>query len=80
MADTGHIAIHGFKAGAIKYVVLHGFNPNPTSSTLIKCVASRGYGQVSGTRSKFALRGYSTFVSGAPSPVVFQVFGEDIWP
>lgn len=31
MATTGHVPALGFHAGAIKYVVLFGFSPNPTA-------------------------------------------------
>jgi hypothetical protein len=31
VADTGKIATEGYSAGAIKYVVLEGFVPNPSA-------------------------------------------------
>jgi hypothetical protein len=76
MADTGHIAIEGFKAGAIKYVVLEGFVPNPLSFTLNACIVTMGFG-IANTH-KVALLG---FVPGTFTPTsarAFYIFGESV--
>ncbi len=44
MADTGKIATSGFGAGAIKYVVLDGFIPNPGGSIVNACLVTMGFG------------------------------------
>jgi hypothetical protein len=75
MADTGHLAIRGFKAGTINYVTLRGYVPNPASSTLNAGLVTRGFGIANVHRT--ALRGFvpnpATGGSGA-----FWVFGESI--
>jgi hypothetical protein len=43
MADTGKIATEGFGAGAIKYVVLQGFNTN-VIGTVNACIVTMGFG------------------------------------
>lgn len=73
MADTGHVTIRGFKAGAIKYTALRGYVPNPAASTLNACLVSRGFG-IANTH-KPALRGY---VAVASSSGAFWIFGESI--
>lgn len=71
MADTGKIAIEGFSAGAIKYVVLQGFNTNVTG-TVNACLVTLGFG-VSNAH-KIALIGFV----GASSPSsagAYPIFG-----
>lgn len=74
MADTGHIAIDGFKAGAIKYATLAGFVPNPSGSTLIPCVASMGFGL--NAIPKITLIGFAASPSVASG--AFYVFGDAV--
>lgn len=74
MADTGKIVTKGLHAGAIKYVVLKGLVPNPSSSTLNACLISRGLGITN--RHKLVLRGLATNpISGSGA---FWVFGDAV--
>lgn len=59
MADTGHVAIRGYKAGAIKYTVLRGYVPNPGSVTLNACITTRGFGNFQ-AKHRPALRGFTS--------------------
>ncbi len=64
MADTGKIATEGYSAGAIKYVVLDGFIPNPGGGGGIvnACLATFGFGTAN--THKFALDGFVANPSG----------------
>lgn len=74
MADTGHVAIRGFKAGAIKYVVLRGYKSAPPPNA---CVTTRGYGTAN-THLR-ALRGFSSNPSGGGGTgSSFCIFGGSI--
>lgn len=75
MADTGLIAIRGFKAGAIKFVATRGYVPNPSGSTLIACVTSRGYG-IANTHL-LALRGFCAN-PGSSGSGAYCIFGGSI--
>jgi hypothetical protein len=75
MADTGKIVTKGLHAGAIKYVVTKGLVPNPSASTLIACMISKGYGITN--RHKLVLRGLATNASVA-SGKVYAIFGGDV--
>lgn len=71
MADTGKIATEGFGAGAIKYVVLSGFNTNVTG-TVSACLVTLGFGVANA--HKVALLGFV----GASSPTsagAYPIFG-----
>lgn len=72
MADTGHIAIEGFKAGAIKYVVIEGFNLGGSAPPLNACVISEGFG-VANTH-KIVLDGFCTNPSSGGGGT-FSIFG-----
>jgi len=73
MADTGKIVTKGLHAGAIKYVVTKGLVPNPSSSTLIACMISRGYGITN--RHKLVLRGLSTNAAAPGASSGGWIFG-----
>lgn len=47
MADTGKIVVEGFSAGAIKYVVLEGYAPNP-AAPLTANLITMGFGTPGG--------------------------------
>ena len=72
MADTGKIATEGFGAGAIKYVVLQGFNTNVTG-TVNACLVTLGFG-VANTH-KIALLGFVGAGAGPTSAGAFPIFG-----
>ncbi len=57
MADTGKIARGGYGAGAIKYVVLDGFIPNPSGGIVNACLATFGFGTAN--THKLALDGFT---------------------
>lgn len=57
MADTGKLAAEGYGAGALKYMVLDGFSPNPVGP-LVACLASMGMGAAS-IHARFALDGFA---------------------
>lgn len=73
MPDTGKIAIGGFSAGAIKYVALDGFIPNPSGTTLNACIVSGGFGNAN--THKLVIDGFTMpgVTSGA-----FYIFGDTV--
>jgi hypothetical protein len=74
MADTGKIAIEGFSAGAIKYVVLQGFVPNPAGpSALQACLATLGFGTANA--HKVALLGFVGSAAPPSAAGAYPVFG-----
>ncbi len=72
MADTGKIATEGFSAGAIKYVVLQGFNTNITG-TVNACLVTLGFGL--SDAHKVALLGFVGAGSGPATSGAFPIFG-----
>lgn len=70
MADTGKIVVEGFGAGAIEYVVLEGFNPNPVALTAN--IVDMGFGSPGG---RLVLDGFwpNAVTSGA-----FWIFGDTV--
>ena len=72
MADTGKIVVEGFGAGAIEYVVLEGFNPNPVA--LAANVVDMGFGTPGG---RLVLEGFWPN-AGAETSGAFYVFGEEV--
>lgn len=72
MADTGKIVVEGFGAGAIKYVVLDGYNTNP-AAPLTANLITMGFGTPGG---RLVLDGFSA-VAGA-SGGAFYIFGETV--
>ncbi len=72
MADTGKIAIEGFSAGAIKYVVLQGFNTNVTG-TVNACLVTLGFGLAN--THKIALLGFVGSSVGPTTTGAFPIFG-----
>lgn len=75
MADIGHIVIDGFKAGAIKYVVLDGYQ-TATAGPLIPCLASEGYGVNASLLGRVLLDGFTT--NPASGGGAFYVFGDSV--
>jgi hypothetical protein len=71
VADTGKIAVEGFSAGAIKYVVLQGFVPNP-SGTVNACLVTLGFGAANS--HKVALLGF-VGVTAPTTTGAYPVFG-----
>lgn len=75
MADTGHLAIRGFKAAAIKYAVLRGFVPNPSGPPALNaCLVTRGFG-VANTHLR-VLRGFVAHPTSAAGG--FYIFGDSV--
>lgn len=72
MPDTGKIAVRGYGAGAIKYVALRGFVPNP-AAIVSACLATRGFGTAN--THKVALRG---FVANPTTSGAFWIFGDTV--
>lgn len=70
MADTGLIVTEGFLAGAVKYVVLEGFNPNP--AVLTANVIDMGFGTPGG---RLVLDG---FWPNSASSGAFWIFGDTV--
>lgn len=75
MADTGKLAIEGYSAGAIKYMVLDGLVPS-TSGPLSACLASEGYGQSAMTRGRVLLDGFVTNPSSGSG--AYYIFGDAV--
>jgi hypothetical protein len=75
MADTGKLAAEGYTAGAIKYMLLDGFNPNPTAA-LQACLASEGYGAVNA--HLLLLDGFAVGSAPPASGKVYAIFGGDV--
>lgn len=80
MADTGHLVIGGFKAGAIEYVTLDGFVPNPSAETLVACVVSEGFGLTAFDDGRLLLDGFVTNPAspGGGGSGAFYVFGDAV--
>lgn len=75
MADTGKIATEGFGAGAIKYVVLEGFNTN-AGGTVNACLVTLGFGVAN--IHKIALLGFVPNGSSPSSSGAFYIFGDAV--
>ena len=77
MADVGHLVIDGFKAGAIAYVVLDGFAPNPSATTVAAGLVTMGYGTPNA--HKLFLDGFAANPSGIVGGTgSFSIFGGSI--
>lgn len=66
MADTGKIATGGFGAGAITYVALGGFAPNPGGVGGVNaCLVTMGFGAA--TDANLTLLGFAANPGAAPA-------------
>ncbi len=73
MADIGKITTDGFGAGAIQYVVLGGFVPNPGSGIVDAGLVTHGFGTANAHRP--VLFGFVANPGGGGGASGFCIFG-----
>lgn len=74
MADTGRIVTEGFGAGAIKYVLLEGYSPNPAAPPTANII-DMGFGTPGG---RLVLDGFWPAAGSGGEAGAFWLFGETV--